>query len=54
LAYLALVEVGKWAFYRAADRRPRRTLPRRRHRHLRRRVAYFTSHAPAEDLTTAR
>jgi Mg2+-importing ATPase len=44
LAYLALVEVGKWAFYKAADRRPRRALPRRSRRHARRRIAYFTGH----------
>ena len=44
LTYLALVEVGKWAFYRAADRRPSRPLPRRNRRHLRRRLAYFTLH----------
>ena len=49
LAYLALVEVGKWAFYRAADQRPRQPQPRRTRRHLRRRLAYFTSHSPASE-----
>ncbi len=44
LAYLALVEVGKWAFYKAADHEPRQPLPRRSHRHARRRIAYFTGH----------
>jgi Mg2+-importing ATPase len=53
LAYLALVEVGKWAFYKAADRRPRQPLPRRSRRHARRRIAYFTGHrgaAPARSV----
>jgi Mg2+-importing ATPase len=47
VTYLALIEAGKWAFYRAADRRPRRSLPRRTRRHLRRRLAYFITHDPA-------
>jgi Mg2+-importing ATPase len=49
LAYLVLVEVGKWAFYRAADRQPRQPLPRRGHRHLRRRAAYFITHRKPVD-----
>ena len=57
LTYLALVEVGKWAFYRAADRQPRKPLPRRNRRHLRRRLAYFTVHGerrpPAGDAASA-
>ena len=54
LAYLALVEVGKWAFYKAADHRPRDPMPRRTRRHLRRRVAYFTSHAEPADVGVGR
>jgi len=50
LAYLALVEVGKWAFYKAADRQPRRPLPRRSRRHARRRIAYFTGHRDPADV----
>jgi hypothetical protein len=50
VAYLALIEVGKWAFYRAADRQPHRPQPRRPHvRHLRRRAAYFAGHPEPAD-----
>ncbi|HZD96782.1 MAG TPA: HAD-IC family P-type ATPase, partial [Micromonosporaceae bacterium] len=53
LAYLALVEVGKWAFYKAADRQPRQPLPRRTRRHARRRIAYFTGHRDPADVPAA-
>jgi P-type Mg2+ transporter len=50
VAYLALIEVGKWAFYRAADRQQHRPQPRRPHvRHLRRRAAYFTGRPEAAE-----
>jgi P-type Mg2+ transporter len=53
LAYLVLVEVGKWAFYRASDRREQRPLPRRNRRHLRRRLAYFTTYHDRESNDSA-
>jgi Mg2+-importing ATPase len=50
LGYLVLIEVTKWAFYRLADGRSHRPLPRRARRHLRRRIAYFTSHHRARPV----
>jgi Mg2+-importing ATPase len=47
VAYLVLVEIGKWAFYRAALHHGGTPLPRRPKRHLRRRAASFTRHTIA-------
>jgi Mg2+-importing ATPase len=43
LVYLALIELGKRIFYRAADTAPSGRRPQPRHRHLRRRAAYFST-----------
>ena len=45
VAYLALIELGKRIFYGAAARAPRRRRPYSKHRHLRRRAAYFSTAA---------
>ncbi len=42
-AYIVLIEIGKRLFYGAAAARPHARRPRSRHRHLRRRVAYFST-----------
>jgi Mg2+-importing ATPase len=44
LAYLVLVEIGKWAFYRASLHQGGTPLPRRSKRHVRRRAAGFMRH----------
>jgi hypothetical protein len=43
VAYLALIEFGKRIFYGAAARAPRTRRPYSKHRHLRRRAAYFST-----------
>jgi Mg2+-importing ATPase len=42
VAYLVLIEIAKWAFYRAEVSAPRRRLPYPHVRHLRRRAAQFS------------
>jgi Mg2+-importing ATPase len=54
-SYLVLIEIGKHLFYRTAVTTPPTPRPFRRHRHLRRRAAYFSTatRAASESTTTS-
>ncbi|MHA6757986.1 magnesium-translocating P-type ATPase [Streptacidiphilus sp. PAMC 29251] len=51
LGYLALIEAGKRIFYRAERATPTKRTPYSRHRHLRRRLAYFSTAAATGPAT---